>query len=61
MFIVIGNYLPKIKQNNTIGIIIVLTLQDEENGMQLIALVEGYGGIRYFMHALHITFDKICE
>lgn len=31
LFIVIGNYLPKIKQNNTIGIIIVLTLQDEEN------------------------------
>jgi len=31
LFIVIGNYLPKIKQNNTIGIRIVLTLQDEEN------------------------------
>ena len=31
LFIVIGNYLPKIKQNNKIGIIIVLTLQDEEN------------------------------
>ena len=30
-FIVIGNYLPKIKQNNTIGIRIVLTLQDGEN------------------------------
>lgn len=30
-FIVIGNYLPKIKQNNTIGIRIILTLQDEEN------------------------------
>lgn len=33
----------------------------KKTGMQLIALVEGYGGIRYFMHALHITFDKICE
>ena len=31
LFIVIGNYLPKIKQNNTIGIRIVCTLQDEEN------------------------------
>ena len=31
LFIVIGNYLPKIKQNNTIGIRIVWTLQDEEN------------------------------
>ena len=31
LFIVIGNYLPKIKQNNTIGIRIVLTLQDGEN------------------------------
>ena len=30
-FIVIENYLPKIKQNNTIGIRIVWTLQDEEN------------------------------
>ena len=31
LFIVIGNYLPKIRQNNTIGIRIVWTLQDEEN------------------------------
>ena len=31
LFIVIENYLPKIKQNNTIGIRIVWTLQDEEN------------------------------
>ena len=31
LFIVIGNYLPKIKQNNTIGIRIVWTLQDEKN------------------------------
>lgn len=31
LFIVIGNYLPKIKQNNTIGIRIVWTLQYEEN------------------------------
>ena len=31
MFMVIGNYLPKVKQNNTIGIRIVWTLQDEEN------------------------------
>ena len=48
LFIVIGNYLPKIKQNNTIGIRIVLTLQDEKTGMQLIALVEGYGGHQVF-------------
>ena len=27
----IGNYLPKVKQNNTIGIRVVWTLQDEEN------------------------------
>lgn len=31
LFIVIGNYLPKVKQNNTIGIRVVWTLQDEEN------------------------------
>ena len=31
MFMVIGNYLPKVKQNNTIGIRVVWTLQDEEN------------------------------
>ena len=30
MFMVIGNYLPKVKQNNTIGIRVVWTLQDEE-------------------------------
>ena len=28
---IIGNYLPKVKQNNTIGIRVVWTLQDEEN------------------------------
>ena len=33
----------------------------KKTGMQLIALVEGYGDIRYFMYAMHITFDKICE
>ena len=31
MFMVIGNYLPKVKQNNTIGIRVIWTLQDEEN------------------------------
>ena len=35
MFMVIGNYLPKVKQNNTIGIRIVLTLQDGENWLEL--------------------------
>lgn len=48
LFIVIGNYLPKIKQNNTIGIRIVWILQDEENWNELIALVEGYGGHQVF-------------
>ena len=31
LFMVIGNYLPKVKQNNTIGIRVIWTLQDEEN------------------------------
>ena len=31
LFMIIGNYLPKVKQNNTIGIRVVWTLQDEEN------------------------------
>ena len=31
MFIVIGNYLPKVKQNNTLGIKISWTLKNEEN------------------------------
>lgn len=31
MFIVLGNYLPKCKQNNTIGIKLPWTLKDEEN------------------------------
>ena len=31
LFVIIGNYLPKVKQNNTIGIRVVWTLQDEEN------------------------------
>ena len=31
LFMIIGNYLPNVKQNNTIGIRVVWTLQDEEN------------------------------
>lgn len=31
MFVLIGNYLPKIKQNNTLGIKIPWTLKNEEN------------------------------
>lgn len=31
MFVVIGNYLPKCKQNHTIGIKVMWTLSDEEN------------------------------
>ena len=31
LFMVIGNYLPKVKQNNTIGIRVVWSLMDEEN------------------------------
>jgi uncharacterized membrane protein len=31
MFVVIGNYLPKCKQNHTIGIRVKWTLEDEEN------------------------------
>ena len=31
LFMIIGNYLPKVKQNNTIGIRVIWTLQDEEN------------------------------
>ena len=62
LFIVIGNYLPKIKQNNTIGIRIVLTLQDEENWNATHSFSGRiWGDIRYFMYAMHITFDKNCE
>lgn len=31
LFMVVGNYLPKVKQNRTIGIRVVWALQDEEN------------------------------
>lgn len=31
LFVVIGNYLPKVKPNHTIGIRVIWTLQDEEN------------------------------
>ena len=31
LFVVIGNYLPKVKQNNTIGIRVAWSLMDEEN------------------------------
>ena len=31
LFMIIGNYLPKVKQNNTIGIRVVWSLMDEEN------------------------------
>ena len=62
LFIVIGNYLPKIKQNNTIGIRIVWTLQDEENWNATHSFSGRiWGDIRYFMYAMHIIFDKICE
>ena len=62
LFIVIGNYLPKIKQNNTIGIRIVWILQDEENWNATHSFSGRiWGDIRYFMYAVHITFDKICE
>lgn len=62
LFIVIENYLPKIKQNNTIGIRIVLTLQDEENWNATHSFSGRiWGDIRYFMYAMHITFDKNCE
>lgn len=62
LFIVIGNYLPKIRQNNTIGIRIVWTLQDEENWNATHSFSgRDMGDIRYFMYAVHITFDKICE
>ncbi|MCB6950537.1 SdpI family protein [[Eubacterium] rectale] len=54
--------MPKIKQNNTIGIRIVLTLQDEENWNATHSFSGRiWGDIRYFMYAMHITFDKICE
>ena len=39
---IIGNYLPKVKQNNTIGIRVVWTLQDERNWSATHA-VENYG------------------
>mgnify|MGYP000573868704 FL=1 len=31
LFVIVGNYLPKVKPNRTIGIRVVWTLQDEEN------------------------------
>lgn len=62
LFMVIGNYLPKVKQNNTIGIRVIWTLQDEENWNATHSFSGRiWGDIRYFMYAMHITFDKNCE
>ena len=57
LFIVIGNYLPKIKQNNTIGIRIVWTLQDEENwnaAHSFSGRIWGTSGILCMLCTLHL-------
>ena len=41
MFLVIGNYMPKVKQNSTLGIKINWTLRNEENCLYV--LCEGGG------------------
>ncbi len=43
LFMIIVSHLPKVKQNNTIGIRVVWTLQDEESWSELIDSVENYG------------------
>lgn len=43
LFVIVGNYLPKVKPNRTIGIRVVWALQDEETGMPRTASVEKYG------------------
>lgn len=48
LFMVIGNYLPKVKQNNTIGIRVVWSLMDEENRMQHIDSAANYGWHQVF-------------
>ena len=57
LFIVIGNYLPKIKQNNTIGIRVVWTLQDEENWNathSFSGIIWGTSGILCMLCTLHL-------
>ena len=57
LFIVIGNYLPKIRQNNTIGIRIVWTLQDEENWNATHSFsgrIWGTSGILCMLYTLHL-------
>ena len=57
MFMVIGNYLPKVKQNNTIGIRVVWTLQDEENwnaAHSFSGRIWGTSGILCMLCTLHL-------
>ena len=58
MFMVIGNYLPKVKQNNTIGIRVVWTLQDEENWNATHRLVERYGWHQVFCACFAVFLQK---
>ena len=43
LFLIIGNYLPKCKQNYTIGIRVKWALENEKTGTPPIDLGEGYG------------------
>lgn len=52
MFIVIGNYMPKCKQNRTIGIKIKWTLESEENWLR----THRFAGIVWFVSGIFMIF-----
>ena len=76
MFIVIGNYLPKARQNYTIGIKIPWTLADEENWnrthrlagylwvaggiLMILAALTGFSSIRWFFVILTVMTIVPC-
>ena len=76
LFIVIGNYLPKARQNYTIGIKIPWTLADEENWnrthrvaghlwvaggiLMVLAALTGFSGIRWFFVILAVMTIVPC-
>ena len=59
LFMVIGNYLPKVKQNNTIGIRVYGHCRMRKTGMQLIDSVENYGWHKVFCVCFVVFLRKV--
>lgn len=61
MFIILGNYMPKCKQNHTIGIRVKWTLENEENWNKthrFAGRLWFYGGSITFLFSLFVPLEK---